>query len=114
MFAIAGLVLWRGGLIVPSLLGAALCAGLLATVAFAWKKTRGGEGLGQGDIKLAGAFGLILGVQGGLWLIIGAASSGALWGLTMMRLRSGSQPALIPFGLFLSACGLGLVLAEAR
>ena len=114
MIAIAALLLWGGGLIVPSLLGAGLCAGLLATVAWAWKKTRGGEGLGQGDIKLAGALGLVLGVQGGLWLIIGAASSGALWGLAMMRLRSDSQPALIPFGLFLSLCGLGLVLAQAR
>lgn len=114
MIAIAALLLWGGGHIVPSLLGAGLCAGLLATVAWAWKKTRGGEGLGQGDIKLAGALGLVLGVQGGLWLIIAAASSGALWGLTMMRLRSDSQPALIPFGLFLSLCGLGLVLAQAR
>ena len=112
--AIAALLFWWAGLILPSVTGAGLCAGLLALVAWAWKKSRGGDGLGQGDIKLAGVLGLILGVQGGLWLIIGAASSGALWGLTMMRLRLDAQPPLIPFGLFMSVCGLGLVLAQAR
>ena len=98
----------------PSVAGAGLCAGLLAVVAWAWKKARGGDGLGQGDIKLAGAFGLILGVQGGLWLIIGGASSGALWAVAMMRLKPDAQPPLIPFGMFLSLCGLGLVLAQTR
>jgi prepilin signal peptidase PulO-like enzyme (type II secretory pathway) len=111
---IAALLFWWAGLILPSVAGAGLCAGLLAVVAWAWKKSRGGDGLGQGDIKLAGALGMILGVQGGLWLIIGAASSGALWGLAMMRLRLDAQPPLIPFGLFLSVCGLGLVLVQTR
>ena len=38
-----------------ALFGAALCGGLLGTVAWAWRRSTGADGLGLGDVKLAAA-----------------------------------------------------------
>ena len=111
--ALSAVLIWLSGAGAPSFGGAALCAGLLAAVAWLWRRTKGQEGLGQGDVKLAGALGLMLGVQGGLWMVTAAASSGARWGLVMSRLNPDRSIPLIPFGLFLAVCGTVMIVAGA-
>ena len=110
--ALAAVLFWRAGTATPSLWGAALCGGLLAAVARAWHIAKGADGLGQGDIKLAAAFGLVLGIQAGIWMVAAAASSGALWAIVMSRLNPARDVPLIPFGLFLALAGGGLALAR--
>jgi len=110
--ALAALLFWRAGTATPSLWGAALCGGLLAAVAWAWHQAKGADGLGQGDIKLAAALGLVLGLEAGLWMVAAAASSGALWAMIMSRLNPEREVPLIPFGLFLALAGGGLTLAR--
>jgi len=111
--ALAALLFWRAGIATPSLWGAALCGGLLAAVAWAWHQAKGADGLGQGDIKLAAALGLVLGREAGLWMVAAAASSGALWAMIMSRLNPEREVPLIPFGLFLALAGGGLTLARS-
>lgn len=94
--------------------GAALCGGLLAAVAWAFRRARGQEGLGFGDVKLAAAFGGLLGVEGGLWMISAGAISGASWGLVRRwRASDLEAPAMIPFGAFLAVVGAGLFLCRS-
>lgn len=92
-------------------LGALVCGGLLGLVAWAWRRQKGSEGLGFGDIKLAAAYGLMLGPIAGAQMVAGAALSGAVFGL-VQRARPGSD--LIPFGVFLAAVSMGLLLWAGR
>lgn len=103
--ALALLILRRGaGAVV---VGGLVCAGLLYVVRVAWLRFRGEDGLGFGDVKLAGALGLLFGLEVGLWIVSGAALSGAIFGVAMER-RAGSEgpKPVIPFGVFLSLAGL--------
>lgn len=94
------------GQVMSGLAGAAICAGLLALVARAWKSIRGIEGLGFGDVKLAGALGLLLGAQIGLWAIAAASISASLWALWRLRKGAPDVPLKIPLGAFLGLSGL--------
>lgn len=89
-----------------ALAGAVLCGGLLAGVAWAFKRSTEVEGMGFGDVKLAAAVGAVLGPQMGLWAIAGSAIAAALIGLVWRRLRKSEGPLLIPYGAALAlACG---------
>jgi prepilin signal peptidase PulO-like enzyme (type II secretory pathway) len=106
----AGLTLWQDQQWMAHLFGAALCGGLMALVARVWKRTKGLDGLGFGDVKLMAALGLLLGPERGLWVLSSAALAGAVWGLALQRLRGRDQeppqaPIKIPLGLFLALAG---------
>ncbi|GLJ78732.1 prepilin peptidase [Microbacterium imperiale] len=65
---------------------------------------RGGGGLGGGDVKLAGALGLVTGAHG--WEVpviatVVAVLSGGLFALTLIALRRADRRTRIPFGPFL-------------
>jgi prepilin signal peptidase PulO-like enzyme (type II secretory pathway) len=111
---IAALMLAYTGVITLSYWGALLCAGLLAALAWVWRRTHSEEALGFGDVKLAAALGLMLGVERSAWMLATAASSGALWAITVARIRSTREAPLIPFGLFLAICGASLILSSLR
>lgn len=68
--------------------------------------------MGFGDVKLAGALGLMLGLEQGAWMLAIAAFSGAVWGVVVARLQPSSPKPMIPFGLFLALCGGGLILTR--
>jgi prepilin signal peptidase PulO-like enzyme (type II secretory pathway) len=106
----AGLTLWQDQQWLAHLFGALLCGGLMALVAWVWKRTKGLDGLGFGDVKLMAALGLLLGPERGMWVLSSAALAGAVWGLALQRLRGRNQeatdePIKIPLGLFLALAG---------
>ncbi len=61
------------------LLGAATGGGLLALVRWLFKRVRGFEGLGFGDVKLMAAAGALAGPERTLWIIVAAAALGLAW-----------------------------------
>jgi prepilin signal peptidase PulO-like enzyme (type II secretory pathway) len=106
----AGLTLWQDQQWLAHLLGAIIRGGLMGLVAWVWKRTKGLDGLGFGDVKLMAALGLLLGPERGMWVLSSAALAGAVWGLALQRLRSRGQevtdaPIKIPLGLFLALAG---------
>jgi leader peptidase (prepilin peptidase)/N-methyltransferase len=94
----------------PAVAGAAICGGLLAIVAWVFKRQTEVEGMGFGDVKLAAAVGALLGPLMGLRAVAASALLGALVGLVWRRLRKGEGPTLIPYGAALAlACAVILV-----
>lgn len=87
---------WRG------LLGAVAGAGFIWSIAALYKATRGVEGMGFGDVKLAGMIGAFLGPFGVLLTIFVAAFLGSLWGAVVLR-RGGTGRTMVAFGTFLAA-----------
>jgi leader peptidase (prepilin peptidase)/N-methyltransferase len=78
----------------------------LLLVNFVYEKTRGQEGLGQGDWKMAAFLGAFLGWEKMLLVVFLASLGGTAVGLTMIVLRRGDGKTKIPLGTFLSAAGL--------
>jgi leader peptidase (prepilin peptidase)/N-methyltransferase len=91
-------------------LGAALAAAggwlAFAAVAKAYEKTRGIEGLGQGDWKLAALLGAFLGWQRMLLTVLVASVAGTLVGLLAIGLRGKNMRYALPLGSFLGAAGV--------
>jgi leader peptidase (prepilin peptidase)/N-methyltransferase len=92
-----------------ALAGAAICGGLLAGVAWAFKRATEVEGMGFGDVKLGAALGALFGPEQGLWLIAGSAIAAAAVGLVLKRLRGDTAPLLIPYGAVLALGGVCLI-----
>jgi leader peptidase (prepilin peptidase)/N-methyltransferase len=86
-----------------SLLGALLGAGLLAVPALAYKRFRGQDGLGWGDVKLAAASGAWLGWQAIPAMILASALLGIAAVLVRQWLLKTSAREAIPFGPALAA-----------
>ena len=99
--------------ILEMLIGAAMCAALLGSVAWVWKKRTNIEGLGLGDVKLAAAIGALLGLQAGVWAITVSAAGGAVLGFILQaRARGEDDPLLFPYGALLALAGAGFLLWE--
>lgn len=60
-----------------------------------------GQGMGGGDIKLAGAMGLLLGLPDVIFAFMSAFVLGALWGVGLMVFRKKTLKDAVPFGPFL-------------
>jgi leader peptidase (prepilin peptidase)/N-methyltransferase len=103
---IVAAVLLRGGALVEHLLAGAGAFLFLLLPAVAYP-----EGMGMGDVKLAGAMGLFLGVAVIPALLV-AFVSGALAGVAIV-LREGvaARKKALPFGVFLALGGVTGVLA---
>ena len=98
-------------------LGAA--AGVVAGAGFVWgvaalyKAVRGIEGMGFGDVKLAGMIGAFLGPAPVLLTIFVAAFLGSLYGILLV-FRGGTRQSKVAFGTFLAAgAALCLFFGEA-
>ncbi len=76
-----------------------------AAVAKAYEKTRGVEGLGQGDWKLAALLGAFLGWQKMLLTVLLASMAGTVVGLLAIALRGRDLRYALPLGTFLGAAG---------
>ena len=77
--------------------GALIGGGLLYAVRFFFRRLRGIEGLGLGDVKLMAAIGALAGPERTLWIIVTGAAIGVLW-LLARRRRGLVDAGLAPFG----------------
>ena len=106
LLAVAGLLL-AGPLLDTSLLdrwiGALAGGALLAAVAFAYRRSRGREGMGGGDPKLVAAISCWIGWQTLPLMVLIASFGGLVWALATQG--KGDRPLslrTIPFGVFLA------------
>jgi leader peptidase (prepilin peptidase) / N-methyltransferase len=97
----------------PRSAAAAALAGYVAflVVAKTYEKTRGQEGLGQGDWKMAALLGAFLGWQKMLLTVFLAALSGTVVGLGLIAFRGRDFQFKLPFGTFLGAAGIVCIFA---
>jgi len=90
-------------------LGALAGGGTLWLVGAVWKKLRGVDAMGLGDVKMMIGVGALLGWRLALLSIFLAAFAGAVIGIfVIMRQKDKNFQAQIPFGIFL---GIGSVIA---
>lgn len=108
MSSMTGYPAWTVSL-VGALLGALAGGGSLWLVGEIWKRLRGVEAMGLGDVKMMLSFGALLGWWLSLLSIFLAAFAGALIGIVVIsRQKDKDMQAQIPFGIFL---GIGSVVA---
>jgi len=97
----------------PTPMDAALAAaaGYLAllAVAQAYQRTRGIEGLGQGDWKMTAMLGAFLGWQKLLLTVFAATLGGTLVGIALMAFGGRSSRHALPLGTFLGISGIAVV-----
>ncbi len=88
--------------IVASLIGAALGAGILAAVRWLWRRLRGVDGMGLGDVKMLAMIGAFLGWRQ-VWVVLFLASlTGAVIGIALTARQGRSMQTRLPFGTFLA------------
>lgn len=89
---------FRLALLVSALIGMLLTSSILLWIAILFEKITGREGLGFGDVKLAGMLGAFLGVHGGFKVLIYGAWIGLVFDLVrMLIVRNFSAKRSIPF-----------------
>lgn len=98
------LVTWQ-----ESLLGILLGAGVLMLIAQSYKKLRGQEGMGMGDIKFLGMIGAFTGWEGIIIALFFSAISGLLVGFIVMMIKKEGLKTMLPYGPFLA---LGAFIAD--
>jgi leader peptidase (prepilin peptidase)/N-methyltransferase len=100
-----------GSRVAPLASVVAALAGYLGfrALAWAWRRLRGVEALGEGDWKLAAMLGAFLGGQQLLLLVFLASTSGSLVGLVAIGRGRGGWQSRLPFGTFLGAAGIVVV-----
>ena len=72
------------------------------------------QGMGGGDVKLAGVVGLMAGFPGALVAVWIAAVTGGLVAIALLLLRKKGRKDAIPFGPFLSLGGISVLLAGSE
>lgn len=83
-------------------IGALMGGGLLWFLAFAYKKIRGIDGLGGGDIKLLAWLGALLGYQSVTFIMLLSSISGTIFGAYYLIFKDkDAKTFAIPFGPFL-------------
>jgi leader peptidase (prepilin peptidase)/N-methyltransferase len=105
---------WLGGLapLTEAVVGAIVGAGLPYAVMVAYRRLRGVEGMGFGDVKLLAMIGAFLGWRGMLLTLGVGATCGALVGLALIATGRGRRDTELPFGTFLSAAGVVVLFVE--
>ncbi len=99
---------------VASAIGAALGAGLLLAVRWLWKRLRGVDGMGLGDVKMLAGIGAFLGWRQ-IWVVIFLASlSGAIVGILLTARGSRTMQTRLPFGTFLALAAYAASLVGDR
>ena len=100
--------------IVSSLIGAAVGAGILQAVRWLWKRWRGVDGMGFGDVKMLAAIGAFLGWRQ-VWVVLFLASlTGAIVGIALSLGRGRSMQTRLPFGTFLALAAYAASLIGER
>ena len=89
-----------------ALLGLLVGSGSLWAVAWLYRKVRGIDGMGGGDIKLAAMFGVVLGASLTFLTLFLAALAGSAWGVAMMLRGRGDGRTELPFGTLLAPAAM--------
>lgn len=102
LLAAVGLVrAWYEGQLFDAAYGAGIMLAIMLVLYFA---SRGG--MGEGDVKLAPALGIWLGLDQGLLCLLLAFVSGGVVGALLLLCRRGKLKQAIPFGPFLCAAAV--------
>jgi leader peptidase (prepilin peptidase)/N-methyltransferase len=92
--------------LLASAAGAALGAGILWAIRWAWKRATGVDGMGLGDVKMLAMIGAFLGWEQ-VWFVLFVASlTGAVVGVSMAAAGRGSMKTRLPFGTFLAVAAV--------
>jgi leader peptidase (prepilin peptidase)/N-methyltransferase len=102
------------GRVWSALSGAALGSGMLWAVGAVWKRFRGVEAMGLGDVKMMAMVGAFAGPTGVLFTLFAASFAGAVVGLALIPLRGGTMRDALPFGCFLAPAALAALLWAQR
>ncbi len=102
-----------GGLVglAEALVGIAVGAGLPYAVIVIYRRLRGAEGMGLGDVKLLAMVGAFLGWRGMLLTLGLGATAGAAVGLTLIASGRGRRDTELPFGTFLAGAAVIVLFA---
>jgi len=93
---------WAPPGITASLIGAALGAIILRAVRWLWRRLRGVDAMGLGDVKMLAMIGAFLGWRQ-VWVVLFLGSlAGALVGVALSLGRGRSLQTRLPFGTFLA------------
>jgi leader peptidase (prepilin peptidase) / N-methyltransferase len=93
---------------VGSLMGAAIAAGVLFLVGFAYQLVRKKQGLGMGDVKMMAMVGAFLGWRLALLTVFIGSLVGSIFGILLILFRGKTMQTKLSFGTFL---GMGAILA---
>jgi leader peptidase (prepilin peptidase)/N-methyltransferase len=85
-----------------SLLGVLAGGGILLGIAEAYRRVRGQEGLGMGDVKMLAMIGAFLGWKAVLVTLILSSFSGAFIGVILLSAQKRGMKFALPFGTFLA------------
>lgn len=96
-----------------ALVGAALGAGILLAIRWAWLRATGTDAMGLGDVKMLAMIGAFLGWQQVFVVLLLSTLAGAIVGLLVAGTGRGSMRTKLPFGVFLAMAALVASLAGA-
>jgi leader peptidase (prepilin peptidase)/N-methyltransferase len=88
---------------IAAVCGAAL---ILLFVRWSYKRLRGREGMGLGDVKLLAMIAAFLGFSESLLALFAGVLAAALYGVALLALRRATAASKLPFGSFLAGGGL--------
>jgi leader peptidase (prepilin peptidase)/N-methyltransferase len=94
-----------------SILGIALGAGVLYTIATGYYLLRREEGMGMGDVKMLAMIGAFLGWKAVLLTLVLSSFAGAIVGVGLLAFSRGGMRYALPFGTFLALGALVAMLA---
>lgn len=89
-----------------SLIGALVGGGTLYLVAWAYRRARGREGMGMGDVKMMLLVGAFLGVNGAIMTIFLGSLIGSVLGVAFILMAGKNSEYELPFGTFLAAAAV--------
>jgi leader peptidase (prepilin peptidase)/N-methyltransferase len=91
---------------ISSLLGLLAGGGVLLGIAEAYRRVRGQDGLGMGDVKMLAMIGAFLGWPLMVLTLVFASFTGSIVGVGLMASGRGDMQAALPFGTFLAVGAL--------
>ncbi len=100
--------------VLQSLIGAAVGAGIILAIAFAYKTARKVDGMGGGDVKLMAMVGAFMGWQMVLAVLFLGAAAGSVYGVWLVRRTGGDGKTAVAFGSFLAPAACLMLFTGAQ
>jgi leader peptidase (prepilin peptidase)/N-methyltransferase len=97
-----------------ALVGALVGGGSLWLLFEIWKRLRGVEALGMGDVKMLGIVGAFLGWEQVIVTLVLSSVAGSLFGLGLIATGRGSLGSKLPYGTFIALAAITATLVGGR